>query len=73
MRTEAGQAPLSEVETVGAATVLDAALHYQFTETMRLNLGVLNLTDQVYTAAARPAGLRPGLPRTLSAGFHIDF
>jgi outer membrane receptor for Fe3+-dicitrate len=40
---------------------------------MRLNLGVLNLTDQVYTAAARPAGLRPGLPRTLSAGFHIDF
>ena len=73
MRTEAGQAPLADVETVGSALLFDAALHYQLSESMRIDLGAINLTDQVYRAAARPAGLRPGLPRTLSAGFHLQF
>jgi Fe(3+) dicitrate transport protein len=73
MRTTAGAEHLSEVETVGEALVADAAIRYQISESLRLELGVLNLMDQVYKAAARPAGLRPGLPRTLSAGFHLDF
>lgn len=73
MRTAAGAEHLSEVETVGEALVADAAIRYQISESLRLELGVLNLMDQVYKAAARPAGLRPGLPRTLSVGFHLDF
>jgi Fe(3+) dicitrate transport protein len=73
MRTIAGSEHLSEVETVGEALVADAAIRYQISESMRIELGVLNLMNQVYKAAARPAGLRPGLPRTLSVGFHLDF
>ena len=34
---------------------------------------VRNLTDEVYVAARRPAGVRPGLPRTLFLGATWDF
>ena len=36
-------------------------------------LGVQNLTDNATIVARRPAGVRPGLPRTFVAGIWFDF
>ena len=38
----------------------------------RIYLQVRNLTDEVYVAARRPYGLRPGLPRTALLGIQVD-
>jgi outer membrane receptor protein involved in Fe transport len=32
-----------------------------------------NLLNAVYVASARPAGLRPGMPRTITGGFTLSF
>jgi Fe(3+) dicitrate transport protein len=37
-----------------------------------LFIGIQNLTDATYVVARRPAGARPGLPRTLLAGIRIS-
>ena len=34
---------------------------------------IQNLTDEEYNVAFRPAGARPGAPRTVLAGFSIAF
>lgn len=33
---------------------------------------VRNVTDEVYAAARRPAGIRPGLPRTILVGLRAE-
>ena len=73
MRTEAGQAPLADVFTVGGSTVVDVTARRVLGNGFGLEVGVRNLTDDVYIASARPAGLRPGMPRTLTGGFNLSF
>ena len=34
---------------------------------------VQNLTDEEYNVAFRPAGARPGAPRTILAGVKLEF
>jgi len=36
-----------------------------------LFIGIQNLSDQRYSVGRRPAGLRPGLPRTMVAGLRV--
>jgi Fe(3+) dicitrate transport protein len=38
-----------------------------------LTLGIKNITDERYIASRRPQGIRPGLPRFISAGFDLRF
>jgi Fe(3+) dicitrate transport protein len=38
----------------------------------KIQVGVENLTDETYVVARRPAGARPGLPRTLMAGIRLE-
>lgn len=73
MRTEAGQADLEEVLTVGGSTVVDLTARCGLAQGFAFELGVRNLMDAVYVASARPAGLRPGLPRTVTGGFNLSF
>ena len=73
MRTIAGQESLDDVFTVGGSTVLDATGRCHLGNGFALELGVRNLLDSVYVASARPAGLRPGLPRTITGGFNLAF
>ena len=40
---------------------------------VKLFVQVRNLFDEAYVAALRPAGLRPGLGRTVLAGVNLDF
>ena len=73
MRTVAGQEPIGEGVTVGGSTVLDVTSRCHLGNGFALELGVRNLMDAVYVASARPAGLRPGLPRTITGGFNLAF
>jgi len=73
MRTEAGQDPLDIVRSVGGSTVLDLTARCTLRNGFALEVAARNLTDAVYVASARPAGLRPGMPRTVTGGFNLSF
>jgi len=68
MRTVAGQGEMLESERTDAFFVLAAGLDYELTPDIRVYAAAENLTDSHYVVARRPAGVRPGLPRTLQLG-----
>jgi len=72
MRTRAGQGDVPEGEGTDAFLVLGAIADYRVAPQAALFLGVENVTDERYVVARRPAGARPGLPRTIQAGVRID-
>lgn len=72
MRTVAGQGPIPADRRIDAALVFDAGGEFGLTSWGRLYVAARNLFDQEYAAARRPAGLRPGLPRTILAGLKIE-
>lgn len=53
--------------------VLDLAGRYQLLESVQLTGRIENLANETYIAHHRPAGLRPGAPRTAWAGIKVDF
>ncbi|MDH4254913.1 MAG: TonB-dependent receptor [Gammaproteobacteria bacterium] len=67
-RTVAGQGPYVPSETVESHTVFDLVGRWHFTDSLSAYVKVDNLFDEVYVAARRPAGLRPGLDRTAYVG-----
>jgi Fe(3+) dicitrate transport protein len=71
MRSEAGQGSIPVGSGTDAFTVWSASSELAITSWSTVFAGVENLTDEVYVVARRPAGARPGLPRTLSAGVRI--
>jgi len=71
MRTVAGQGPIPEGEGTDAFGVWSAAIGYAIAPWAKLQAGVENLTDEAYVVARRPAGARPGLPRTFEAGIRL--
>jgi Fe(3+) dicitrate transport protein len=72
MRIQAGQGDTLESEATQAHLLLDLSGAYRLREDMRLFVAVQNLTDNAYVTARRPAGARPGLPRTVTAGLKFD-
>ena len=69
MRTVAGQGAFIPAESIDAHTVWDFAARWNFTDRLAAYVKVDNLFDETYIAARRPAGVRPGLPRTGYVGF----
>jgi len=67
-RARAGQGPIPANERIDRFVVLNLTGEYRMSNNRSLYLGVRNLADARYVAARRPAGARPGLPRTLTAG-----
>ena len=53
--------------------LLDLSASYQLLDNVKLLGSVENATDETYIAHHRPAGLRPGAPRTAWAGIEVDF
>ncbi len=51
--------------------VIDVAGEIAVTEFAAMILRIENLSNTVYSAARRPAGLRPGKPFTLMLGIRI--
>jgi Fe(3+) dicitrate transport protein len=68
MRTRAGSGALETDFSTDAFTVLNVAAEYGVTPWSRLFASVQNVTDASYVVARRPAGARPGLPRTFTLG-----
>ncbi len=68
LRTTAGQGPFDQAKSVDARVVWDLATAWQFTPRLSSYVKVDNLLDETYVAALRPAGARPGLPRTAYLG-----
>ncbi len=73
MRTVAGQGDIIDRLSTDARFVIDASAEYAIAGANRLFVSVRNLTDDVYIVARRPAGVRPGLPRTFVAGIKSHF
>lgn len=71
MRTEAGSGPIPVGQGTDSFVVFNASGEVEVGGRGTLFAGLQNLTNQVYGVARRPAGLRPGLPRTLVAGFRV--
>lgn len=73
MRTQAGQGRINANERTDSHFVLDLSGGVNVSPTVRIFASLRNITDAVYIVARRPAGLRPGLPRTVLAGVTARF
>ncbi len=72
-RATAGSGSIALDDKIDARTLVDLTAGYDITETLRVALRVKNLTDEVYVAALRPSGLRPGLPRQFLMSIETRF
>ena len=73
MRTLAGQGAVPADERIKPATIWELAAGYRVNDQLELYGRVENLFDKTYVTARRPAGLRPGLPRTALLGLRYSF
>ncbi len=68
MRTAPGRGARPEQESTDDYLIGDLSVERRLGTQWSLFARVRNLGDEVYRAALRPAGARPGLPRTLLLG-----
>lgn len=73
MRTTPGQGQIDATLLIPARTVIDAGINYTVNPNWCFFANVMNIADNVYLVSDRPAGYRPGLPRTFQAGMKLDF
>ena len=72
MRTQAGSGPIPAGQGTDSFVVFNASGEVRVGEGGILFAGLQNFTNQIHSVARRPAGLRPGLPRTLVVGFRVE-
>jgi Fe(3+) dicitrate transport protein len=73
MRTKAGSGAIPVGERIDGRTTFDLRAEVTLSQRLRLYAQALNLTDETYIAARRPAGLRPGLPRSVALGLRYQW
>jgi len=73
MRTIAGSGDLLESEKTDFLAIVDVTSEYQITSNINVYMKILNVLDQQGIVAARPAGVRPTMPRSISAGIRLSF
>lgn len=73
MRTEAGSGPIESGSGTDEHFVVDLAGEYEVYKNTRLFANIYNVTDETFVAARRPAGARPGAPRTFLGGVKFKF
>jgi Fe(3+) dicitrate transport protein len=73
MRTQAGQGEIPSDQSTDNNFIGDISVHYKLNARFRIIGDIKNITDQVYSVSRRPAGLRPGLPRSFSIGLNASF
>ncbi len=72
-RAEAGSGAIPANDRIDSRTLLDLSAEFDMTRRASLFASVTNLTDEVYNVAFRPAGARPGAPRSWMAGVKMQF
>lgn len=72
MRTAAGRGAIAEDEGTDRFLVFNLSGEFELPGGGTLYGGVQNLTDERYVVSRRPAGARPGLPRTLFVGMRVS-
>lgn len=68
MRATAGTGSATGIDRIPEIIVLDASISYQISTTINLFSSVTNVTNETYIVAARPSGVRPGMPRAFQLG-----
>lgn len=73
MRTEPGQGAIELNQRTDGHFTIDMSSHYTIHKKIDLFASASNVLDEVYIAARRPAGLRPGMPRSFTLGLKAAF
>ncbi|HLF35277.1 MAG TPA: TonB-dependent receptor [Cyclobacteriaceae bacterium] len=73
MRTSPGQGEFHAGMKTDSYFVTDASASYLLHKNIALFANIINLTNEVYVAARRPSGLRPGMPRAVNSGLKVSF
>ena len=71
MRTEAGQGDIPAGQGTDAYLVVNAFAEFDLSLEVRFFATVQNVGNNAYIVSRRPAGLRPGLPRTFMTGIKL--
>jgi Fe(3+) dicitrate transport protein len=72
-RSVAGSGSIPDTQRVDNRTLLDLRGELDLGDRASLFASVQNLMDEEYNVAFRPAGARPGAPRTIMAGVKLEF
>jgi len=72
MRTVAAQGGFGPDTTIDSHIVWDIVGTWDFASSVSAYIKIDNLFDEAYVASTRPAGLRPGLPRTAYLGIQYS-
>lgn len=72
-RTQAGSGAIPANERVDSNFIFDLAGKYRLGNHLALTANVINLFDETYAVARVPAGLRPGHPFGVYAGFELRY
>ena len=72
LRTLPGQGAIPLNESIESMFLLDASVEYQVTPALALSLNAINLLNNEYPVALVPAGVRPGHPLGVYAGFRLS-
>jgi len=68
MRTTPGQGELVTTEMIRSNFIVDISSTYKITRHVSVFGSINNIMDEEYAVARRPAGLRPGMPRSFQIG-----
>ena len=72
MRTEAGSSALVDSKKTDPISIVDLTGEFQVTKNIDVYMKVLNVLDYQGIVAARPAGVRPTMPRAALAGIRFS-
>lgn len=72
MRTVAGQGDIPTENSTDNYFLVDANVTYSVLNNVDLFANSRNLFNQTYIVSDRPAGVRPGLPRTFMGGLRVN-
>ena len=73
MRTKAGTGVIDDKYATQKLTQIDISGEYNLTSQLNLFFSIKNLTNSKAIVSRRPAGLRPTMPKTFSAGIKLNF
>ncbi len=73
VRIAPGSGEIPENELIPAFSTVDLSANYYFSKVFTVNFSLMNAFDNQFAVAARPLGLRPGMPRNFNLGIKASF